>query len=354
MTQSNLVVLDGGEVGALLRGREDEVLAAVRAAYLAHAEGRSSLPHSLFLRFPEDPHNRIIALPAYLGGEFDVAGVKWVASFPGNLDAGLDRASAVLILNSARTGQPVAFLEASAISAQRTAASAALAALHLHAGLDAERVGVVGCGPIGFEVVRFLVQVRPEVHVLDLYDLDPQRALRFGQRCREVFPGMMVEVAREAAEVLRRTALVAFATTATVPHVRDPSLLSPESTVLHISLRDLTPEVIMGSDNVVDDVDHVCRAQTSVHLAEQLTGSRSFVRTTLSDVIRGAAPPRREGSPVVFSPFGLGVLDLAVGRLVLTAADTTGRGLRIPAFLPPSWSTDSPPEPVALGALRLR
>lgn len=106
MIQGDLVVLDGGEVGALLRGREDEVLAAVRAAYLAHAEGRSSLPHSLFLRFPEDSRNRIIALPAYLGGEFDVAGVKWVASFPGNLDAGLDRASAVLILNSARTGSP--------------------------------------------------------------------------------------------------------------------------------------------------------------------------------------------------------------------------------------------------------
>lgn len=170
----------------------------------------------------------------------------------------------------------MAFLEASAISAQRTAASAALAALHLHAGLDGERVGVIGCGPIGYEVVRYLLRVRPEVRVLDLFDLDPQRALRFGERCREAFPGTTVEVAREAAEVLRRTTLVAFATTATVPHVRDPSLLSPESTVLHVSLRDLTPEVIIHSDNVVDDEDHVCRAQTSVHLAEQLTGSRSF------------------------------------------------------------------------------
>jgi ornithine cyclodeaminase len=160
---------------------------------------------------------------------------------------------------------------------------------------------------------------------------------------------MTVEVARDAAEVVRRTSLVAFATTATVPYVRDPSLLSPESTVLHVSLRDLSPEVILHSDNVVDDVDHVCRAQTSVHLAEQLKGSRSFIRTTLSDVISDAAPPRLEGSPVVFSPFGLGVLDLAVGRLVLTAASTTGRGHRIPAFCPPPWSTDSPPEPGSTG-----
>jgi ornithine cyclodeaminase len=67
--------------------------------------------------------------------------------------------------------------------------------------------------------------------------------------------------------------------------------------------------------NIVDDVEHCLKADTSPHLAEQLTGNRDFLDGTLDDVMSGrvAVPPDRT---VVFSPFGLGVLDLAVGKYV--------------------------------------
>ena len=75
------------------------------------------------------------------------------------------------------------------------------------------------------------------------------------------------------------------------------------------------PEILLGSTNIVDDVEHCLKADTSPHLAEQLTGTRDFLAGTLYDVMAGRLRPCVE-RPVVFSPFGLGVLDLAVGQLV--------------------------------------
>src|SRR5438270_4948992 len=103
MRDGDILILKGHEVASLLDGQEHALMETVRQAYEVYARGESSLPHSAFLRFPGDARNRIIALPAYLGQQFEVAGIKWVASFPGNLDRGLERASAIVVLNSTDT-----------------------------------------------------------------------------------------------------------------------------------------------------------------------------------------------------------------------------------------------------------
>jgi ornithine cyclodeaminase len=339
---ADVTILRGSEVRALLTGRELEVIEAVRMAYETHGHGDSSLPHSTFLRFPGRPRNRIIALPAYLGGDCEVAGVKWVSSFPNNLDLGLDRDSAVLILNSPETGRPEAILEGSAISAKRTAASAALAARCLLGADKAGRVGLIGCGVINFEIARFLLAVFPEVATVVLFDKDDARARQFDGKLRASFDGLEVEIARDVDAVLRDCRLVTLATTALSPHIGDLRACPPGSAILHISLRDLTPEVILASDNVVDDVDHVCRAETSVHLAEQRVGHRGFIRCTLADILSGRAPARNgSGAVSVFSPFGLGVLDLAVGKLVRDLAREQGLGSVIGSFLPDPWAVEA-------------
>jgi 2,3-diaminopropionate biosynthesis protein SbnB len=335
---SDLLAIGGHEVVSLLEHKEQQVVEIVKNAYRAHDHGDSSLPFSSFLRFPNEPTNRIIALPAYLGGGTNAAGIKWIASFPANVQRGLDRASAVLVINSMTTGRPKALLEASVISAVRTAASAALAARVLRPG-KTRVAGLIGCGVINFEVARFLLTTCPDIERFLLFDLDPGRSRLFQERCAEAFPTIDVRVADDLDTLLESAALISFATTAIRPYVPDLKLCAPGAVVLHISLRDLLPEAILSSDNVVDDIDHVCRAETSIHLTEQRTGNRRFIRCTLGQILTGTTAPRSSpGDVVIFSPFGLGILDLAVGEFVLAEALANGKGEVIRSFFPDSWN----------------
>jgi N-[(2S)-2-amino-2-carboxyethyl]-L-glutamate dehydrogenase len=335
MSNDDVLLLKGQDIATLLDGRELEIVEAARMAYRVHAEGKSSLPQSTFLRFPDDDKNRIIALPAYLGDGFGVAGIKWISSFTRNLSKGMDRASAVLILNSTETGRPEAIMEGSVISAKRTAASAALAAHTLLAGREVASAGLLGCGLINYETARFLRALCPGLKRLHLFDLDADRAQQFKGICEELFEEIVV--AGEPRTVFKNNPLIAFATTAIKPHVFDLSDCASGSIVLHTSLRDLAAEVILSCENVVDDVEHVSRAQTSIHLAEQLAGTRSFIRGTLGDILLGRTKLESTNKITVFSPFGLGILDLAVAKLVRDLALKENRGTTISSFLPASW-----------------
>lgn len=331
-----MLILRRTDVTEVLSGRETEIIDLVADAYRLHDAGRTSLPHSTFLRFPEERHSRdrIIGLPAYRGGDRPVAGMKWIASFPGNVAAGAERASASVVLNSLDDGRPVAFVEGAVISAKRTAASAALAAAELTAGRPPVSVLLIGCGVINLEILRFLAAALPELREAALYDTDPARAGAFADRCAEAVPGVRARPVTDVAAAFGEHRLVSLATTAATPHM-DLAACGPDTTVLHVSLRDLTPEAILGAVNVVDDTDHVCRERTSLDLAQQVTGDRAFVAAEIGALLRGVTTLRREpGRPVVYSPFGLGVLDLALAEFVREEAARRGLGVRVDDFLP--------------------
>ncbi|MFE7779441.1 2,3-diaminopropionate biosynthesis protein SbnB, partial [Streptomyces sp. NPDC057445] len=306
-------VISGAQVQAALRGREKEITALVEATYRLHAAGDSVNPPSYFLRFPDRPSSRIIALPASVGGQVRVDGVKWISSFPDNVTAGIPRASAVLILNDHDTGYPFACLESSIISATRTAASAALAADRLSRDRQRPvRVGFIGTGLIARYIHTFLTGTGWSFDGIGVHDLSPDSAAGFRCYLEQSGTTGRITVHDSAEELIRASDLVIFATVAARPHVSNPAWFTHNPLVLHVSLRDLAPEILLGSANIVDDVEHCLKADTSPHLAEQLTGNRDFLTGTLTDVM-SAQVTLPTDRPVVFSPFGLGVLDLAVG-----------------------------------------
>jgi ornithine cyclodeaminase len=88
--------------------------------------------------------------------------------------------------------------------------------------------------------------------------------------------------------------------------------------------------VILASQNIVDDVDHCLKAGTSLHLTETAMGNRDFISGTLVDVLNKKCT--LDDRTRIFSPFGLGVLDLAVGDLVLKTAIASNSAIAFPEF----------------------
>lgn len=314
-------VISGAQVHEVLQDRDKHLLDLVEAAYRLHGSGDTVNPPSYFLRFPEDPSSRIIALPASVGGDIGVHGVKWISSFPANVRRGIPRASAVLILNDQETGYPIACVESSIISAVRTAASAALAADWLTRDrVRPAKVGFIGTGLIARYIHTYLTGTGWSFDEVGIFDLSAEHAAGFRGYVESTGDGAVV-VHESAEDLIKACDLVVFATVAGEPHITDPTWFEHNPLVLHVSLRDLSPEVVLSGTNVVDDVEHCLKANTSVHLAEQAEGNRDFLAGTLFDVMTGAVDLPAD-KPVFFSPFGLGVLDLAVGKFVY---DEVGR-----------------------------
>jgi alanine dehydrogenase len=144
-----LAVLDHATVLAAVSA--DAAIEATRGAFLRHHAGDWTMPGKVYLQSP--PYGDFRAMPA-LGGGFAL--LKWITSFPGNLAKGMPTVNGVVCLSDARTGLPLALLDAPAVTALRTGAVAAVASLALAGagGSESRTVGIVGCGLNGAWVAR--------------------------------------------------------------------------------------------------------------------------------------------------------------------------------------------------------
>ncbi|CRM99034.1 MULTISPECIES: 2,3-diaminopropionate biosynthesis protein SbnB [Pseudomonas] len=328
---AGFAIVSGAAIEGILLGQHHQVIDVITNAYQLHGQGYSVNPDSYFLRFAQKPDARIIALPAYLAGDVDTAGLKWISSFPGNIQHNLQRASAVLILNDFATGYPRALLEASLISAHRTAASAALGAGALtHGSRSVRKIGIIGAGVIARQTLDYLFADGWSAKEIAIHDLRAQDADRFAQWVNEK-GGQEAYAVDDARASCEHAQLIILATTAASPYLVEPGLFAHAPTVLNISLRDIDPALILAAQNVLDDVDHCLKANTSPHLAEIKTGNRAFVAGTLHDVLTQRLLPDPDRARI-FSPFGLGVLDIALGDFVLKAARANGAAVEIDNF----------------------
>ena len=330
----SLLYLSRADVTAAAGTGSDVFVAAVTAALALHARKQTVQPLKPYLRWRTDGHiaDRIIAMPAYVGGETPVAGLKWIGSKHDNPDrAGVERASALIVLNDADTHEPVAVMEGAFISSARTAAVTAVAARHL-AQPAFRSLACVGCGPIGRQQVITLLEQFPSVVTVWLYDLKEAAAVELASVLAAGHQKVEVRIAADAETAVRAGEVVVTATVADRPWL-PAAWLRPGSFLSNVSIMDAAKDVFLSADKVVvDDWDQCNREGKVIH---QLTTEGSFSReklhAELGQVVIGERPGREhEDEVILLNTMGMAVIDVACAKAVHDRAVAAKIGTWLP------------------------
>ena len=171
--------------------------------------------HPPFPNMPKDgPDRRFMAMPAYLGGEFDMAGMKWYGSNVENKKKGLPRSILMLTLNDKDTGAPLAYMSANILSAYRTGAVPGVGFKHF-AREDARVVGIIGPGVMSKTAFAAAMAVRPSIDTVKIKgsSMTSPSAKSFAEFVRAEYPQVTnISIVETEEEAVRDADIVEIAT----------------------------------------------------------------------------------------------------------------------------------------------
>ena len=308
------------------------VIGIIEKVLALHDEGKVNLPSKVILDLNERERGRINAMPAYLGGDFEICGMKWIAGFPPNpVRFGIPRAHALIILNNSWTGVPLAIMDGTYISAMRTGAVTGVGAKYL-ANPDSEVVGMIGCGVQARTQIMALKAAIPSVKFLKGYDIRKEASDSFAHWVHQEL-GLEAKAVGSAREAVEDSDLIATVTVANEPIVKD-AWLKKGSFFAHVgSYQEEEEAVIFNADKVVVDLWHEVLHRGTPLLAKLFNAGKikeEKIYANIGEIIRGKKPGRTNREErIFFSPLGLGSEDVAVASFVYREAKKKGLGVSL-------------------------
>ncbi|OMQ08166.1 2,3-diaminopropionate biosynthesis protein SbnB [[Flexibacter] sp. ATCC 35103] len=305
-----MIFLDKADVLRIPR-QWNELLDTIEETVHILSNNDFSQPIKPYLRFG-DPANRIIAMPAFVGGDIDMAGIKWIASFPKNINKGIARANSVTILNNSNTGEPVCIINSTLISEVRTAAvSGTMIRKFLEVSKGGKlKIGIVGFGPIGqrhLEMIDALFS--DQIETVFLYDINKVDEEKIpASIASKVIIANSWQDTFETADIF---------ITATVSSDRYIDLVPKKGSLhLNISLRDYQPEVINHINYmVVDNWEEICRENTDIEIMHKKYNLNKENTLNLIDVFtQNALSKFKEDEVIMFNPMGMAIFDISIAK----------------------------------------
>lgn len=325
LDRQDVLACGGGDIGLAVD--------AVEHVFACHARGETVLPSKTVLRWgdtdSERSQGRINAMPGYVGGRYNMAGIKWVGSHPPNLKRGLPRASAVIVLNDPETKFPLAILEGSVISAMRTGAVTGVAAKYLSRE-DSRQVGIIGAGVQARTQLQAVCHVRPGIEEVRVYDLDAGRTRAFAAGMADLL-GIPVRPVSSPQEAAEGVDILITATTATEPIVKD-AWLQPGVFYSQVGGYEAEIEALLNADKVVvDDWTEIMHRGIATPYQAVAAGrfSREQLHAELGEIVSGTKPGRESPTErIFFNSVGMGTEDVALATDIYRTALDKGLGQR--------------------------
>lgn len=322
--------------------------------------GANGNSHGSMVMFPEKspfpempvdgPDRRFMAMPAYLGGKFDMAGVKWYGSNAANKEKGLPRSILMLILNDKDTGAPKAFMSANILSAYRTGAVPGVGFKYF-AKDDAETIGIIGPGVMSKTALAAAIAVRPTIKNVKVKGRGKASLEKFVDHAKKEYPRLNIYAVDTIEEAVRDSDIVSVSTSSPTG---DPSLYP------YIAEEWIKPGAIIESTAALrfDDDFIINRARTvtdnimlyeaweeemkpnayntipipAVHVEDLIAEGKMKPDQIddLGDVLLGNIPVhRKENEIVIYSVGGMPTEDVAWGSMVYRNALEKGIGTKL-------------------------
>jgi ornithine cyclodeaminase len=318
-----MLILGHDDVVAALSPRE--CADAVAEVLAAHARGEALMPLRTLTQFA-GAAGFMGLMPAWQGGSDPVFALKSLCVMPGNPARGLDSHQGTVTLFDGSIGAPLAILDASAITAVRTAAVSAVATRVL-AREDARVLAILGAGVQGRAHLDALLPVR-EFEEVRVYA--PNRA-----HAQAVADGRAT-VAASAEDAVRGADVVVTATTSREPVVRREWFV-PGAHINAVgasvpSARELDLDTVVACALFCDSRESLRNEAGEYRQAVEqgAIAGDDHVRASLGEVLAGIAPGRQsEGELTVFRSLGLAVEDLAAAQRALARARELGIGTEV-------------------------
>jgi ornithine cyclodeaminase/alanine dehydrogenase-like protein (mu-crystallin family) len=200
---------------------EDLLVTLYKGDYVMGGANHNS--HGCMIMFPDDPQfpgmpknaddRRFMAMPAYLGGSYQLAGMKWYGSNVDNKKVGLPRSILMMMLNDKDTGAPLALMSANLVSAYRTGGIPGVGAKYL-ARKDSKVVSIIGPGVMGKTSLAAFVSVCPNLDTVKIKGRSQRSLDAFTRFIREELPQIKnIEICDSVEEAVKDSDIISFTTT---------------------------------------------------------------------------------------------------------------------------------------------
>lgn len=277
---------------------------------------------------PYDIHGGFAAKPAFIK-KGSVSGVKWISGFPDSRDKfGLPQTSGLTILSDTLSGIPLAVMDATWLTAERTAAVTMVGIKHLAKESD-ETFGMIGCGAVGTKHVEYAPYAMPNLKKIYIYDIYESA---MDHLIKEVQPKTDIEIIKATSyeELVKSSDVFTSAVSKAPdqqPEIKD-QWITPGQTLFLCSLIDLYEDVTLkrADKYIVDSIED--------HEEYEKRGSYPkgipSIHSELGEVVAGMKPGRETEEEIIIScNVGMAIEDMALSAAISKKALINGLGQKL-------------------------